>query len=209
MSKQTKITILDTAEELFAKKGIAATSLRNIIAKAQVNIAAIHYHFGGKKELIKEVFVRRIGPINNKRLEMLDTLENSAAGNALQVKDIVHAYLMPVITIPFSEEMNFESIQSLISLVHREPNEIDHVTDVFMEMSQRFIIAFIKALPEVPPSEIRWRFTFMIGVMSTILFKDHPARKNLDLAMDETSQDELAKRVIQFISAGFCAPVSN
>ena len=41
--------ILDVAEILFAEKGFAATSLRLITRKAQVNLAAVNYHFGSKK----------------------------------------------------------------------------------------------------------------------------------------------------------------
>ena len=44
----TKTRILDTAERLFAQKGFDAVSLRNIIASAQVNLAAVHYHFDRK-----------------------------------------------------------------------------------------------------------------------------------------------------------------
>src|ERR1039458_4178641 len=41
----TKERILDTAERLFSEQGYAATSLRSIIARAGVNLAAVHYHF--------------------------------------------------------------------------------------------------------------------------------------------------------------------
>ena len=50
--------ILDAAEQLFAEKGFAETSLRLITSKAGVNLAAVNYHFGSKKSLIQAVFVR-------------------------------------------------------------------------------------------------------------------------------------------------------
>ena len=50
--------ILDVAEILFAEKGFAETSLRLITSKAQVNLAAVNYHFGSKKSLIQAVFAR-------------------------------------------------------------------------------------------------------------------------------------------------------
>ena len=46
----TKRKILDAAESLFAVKGFTGTSLREITGLAEVNLAAVNYHFGSKKE---------------------------------------------------------------------------------------------------------------------------------------------------------------
>lgn len=45
---ETVERILDAAEQLFAEKGFAETSLRLITSKAGVNLAAVNYHFGSK-----------------------------------------------------------------------------------------------------------------------------------------------------------------
>src|SRR6266849_7254792 len=74
----TKQRILDSAERLFAENGFDSTSLRTIIADAQVNLAAIHYHFHSKEALLDAVILRRLEPINRHRLEMLDTCERAA-----------------------------------------------------------------------------------------------------------------------------------
>ena len=42
---ETVERILDAAEQLFAEKGFAETSLRLITSKAGVNLAAVNYHF--------------------------------------------------------------------------------------------------------------------------------------------------------------------
>jgi AcrR family transcriptional regulator len=47
----TKEKILKAAVELFSEKGFTATTTRDICAKAQCNIAAVNYHFHGKKGL--------------------------------------------------------------------------------------------------------------------------------------------------------------
>ncbi|MDP2774389.1 MAG: helix-turn-helix domain-containing protein, partial [Nocardioides sp.] len=48
----TERRLLLAAERLFAQQGIAATSLRSIMAAAEANVAAVHYHFGSKDELL-------------------------------------------------------------------------------------------------------------------------------------------------------------
>ncbi|NJM18843.1 MAG: TetR/AcrR family transcriptional regulator [Richelia sp. SM1_7_0] len=48
----TKEQILNVAEGLFAEKGFAGTTLRNVIREAGVNIAAVHYHLAPKKNYL-------------------------------------------------------------------------------------------------------------------------------------------------------------
>jgi AcrR family transcriptional regulator len=51
----TKTKLLAAASELFAEKGFKATTVRQIAARAGVNVAAGHYHYGSKKDLYLEV----------------------------------------------------------------------------------------------------------------------------------------------------------
>ena len=48
----TKARILDAAETLFIECGYEAMSLRQITSKAEVNLAAVNYHFGSKEALM-------------------------------------------------------------------------------------------------------------------------------------------------------------
>lgn len=48
--------LVDAATEVFARKGYNDASTREICRKAGVNGAAIHYHFGDKASLYREVF---------------------------------------------------------------------------------------------------------------------------------------------------------
>jgi AcrR family transcriptional regulator len=52
----TKARILATAEAVFADRGFAGASTREIAAKAQVNISSLHYHWESKETLYFAVF---------------------------------------------------------------------------------------------------------------------------------------------------------
>jgi AcrR family transcriptional regulator len=54
--KTTSILLLETAGKLFARKGFAGTSIRDIATEAEVNVAAVNYHFKTKENLYAEVF---------------------------------------------------------------------------------------------------------------------------------------------------------
>ena len=47
--------VLDTAADLFAERGPAATSIRDIAARSNVNHGLIHRHFGSKDRLVGAV----------------------------------------------------------------------------------------------------------------------------------------------------------
>ena len=56
MSDQTtKERILESASRVFCEKGFKATTVRDICAAADANVAAINYHFGDKRKLYYQV----------------------------------------------------------------------------------------------------------------------------------------------------------
>lgn len=67
-----KKQILDTAEELFADNGYAATSIRQIADRSGVNPALVHYYFGQKKLLLQSVLERAVEPLGTAIAKMKD-----------------------------------------------------------------------------------------------------------------------------------------
>jgi len=56
----TRERLLDEAEHLFAEKGFADTSVRDLTRAAGCNLASVNYHFGSKENLYIEVFDRML-----------------------------------------------------------------------------------------------------------------------------------------------------
>ncbi|MCB9848176.1 MAG: TetR/AcrR family transcriptional regulator [Phycisphaeraceae bacterium] len=54
----TKLALLDAAEQLFGERGYEAVGIREIVDLANANLAAIKYHFGSKRDLYNEVVGR-------------------------------------------------------------------------------------------------------------------------------------------------------
>ncbi len=55
MELDTRTKILETATILFAQKGFAGVSIREVIMNANVSLSAVSYHFNGKEGLYKAV----------------------------------------------------------------------------------------------------------------------------------------------------------
>src|SRR6201987_6471838 len=89
-SDQTRGAILAAAERLFADRGFGDVTLRDIVAEANVTLAAVNYHFGSKDELIAELFVTRSLALNKERLRELREAEEAGDGRPA-IADILRA----------------------------------------------------------------------------------------------------------------------
>ena len=76
--QDTATRILDVAERLFVEHGFEATSLRMITQQAEVNLAAVNYHFGSKDALLQQAVIRRLAPWSQAYVTELDALEGQA-----------------------------------------------------------------------------------------------------------------------------------
>ena len=54
--EETRWRLLQAAAEIFAEVGYHAATTREICKRAEVNLASIHYYYGDKAELYREVF---------------------------------------------------------------------------------------------------------------------------------------------------------
>ena len=93
----TKERILDAAEALFMEHGFEATSLRAITAAAGVNLAAVNYHFGSKEELFQAVLTRRLDPMNQERVALLDAARARGGAGAARVRADPRALFIPAL----------------------------------------------------------------------------------------------------------------
>ena len=95
MAGSARELIIEAAERLFAQRGIAAVSLREISAAAnQRNTSAVQYHFGSKHRLIEAIHLYRLQAINERRLALLADLER--AGRADDLRSLVEAMICPL-----------------------------------------------------------------------------------------------------------------
>lgn len=88
MSRTTKEKILEVAKNLFLKKGVAQTSVRDIAAKAKINIAALNYHFKSKESLFETIFERTL----NENLPALRDILDSDLSLEEKIRRYIEAF---------------------------------------------------------------------------------------------------------------------
>ncbi|MDX2267221.1 MAG: TetR/AcrR family transcriptional regulator [Bryobacter sp.] len=207
-SPDTKERILDATERLIATRGIEATSLRQITAEAQVNLAAVNYHFQTKDDLIVAVYLRRIRPMNAERLALLDELEATYNNGKIPFPELLNAFYEPVVNMAQRLEAKGTPIGVMLGRLYTEP--VDHLNKLWMEematVVGRFAMAFQRAAPTLSREEVFWRMWFSVGVIA------HTMGAGPKLAMASRGlvnvgdREEVLRRMIQFATAAWEAP---
>ncbi len=82
-----QIKILDIAEELIAQKGYEGTSVREICAKAEINVAMISYYFGSKEKMLTYLYQYRVQKSRDNFAEFAHTIKDGKP--EMQMKEII------------------------------------------------------------------------------------------------------------------------
>jgi AcrR family transcriptional regulator len=205
----TKERILDTAERLFSEHGYAATSLRSIIAEAEVNLAAVHYHFHSKEALLEAVILRRSTPANQERMALLDQCEQEAGDNPPPLEKVIEAFVAPTFRMARNPAGGGMVFMRLLGRLHAEGDVLSRILiSQFHDVLERFGAALRRALPDLPPEELFWRLNFAIGALGQAL---RGGSKNLEVISDlpRASMEMALAELIVFLSAGFRAPLTR
>lgn len=202
----TKDRILDTAERLFAHHGVEATSLRAITTEAGVNLAAVNYHFQSKDALLHAVIARRMGPVNEQRLALLDACLADAGNGPLPLERVLDALIRPVFELAVGEGREFTP---MMSRIFAESTELTQkVFEAHLEhVARRFFPAFQRALPELPPLELMWRLHFIFGAVAHTVGAAKVLRVLSNGMCDTSDAEGTLRRMESFLLAGMRAPV--
>lgn len=200
-------TILDTAEMLFAQKGFSAVSMRMIANESGQHLASANYYFGSKAGLFEAAFLRRIVPVNSRRLELLAEMRSDGP---LTPARIVEAYVRPLFEAVDGEDT--ASRPRLIMLFSKQvlsnPDEHSYLQRYYEDVARAFISAICETLASVSELDAIWAYNYMVGILVFTLAGKASVAKLPDdlLATLEDEPDEITiERLVKFICAGFKA----
>jgi len=204
----TATRILDVAERLFVEHGFEATSLRMITQQAEVNLAAVNYHFGSKDALFESVFMRRIGPFVAACLAELDALEQS--GQALTAEALVLTFIKPCLMLSKDPTKGGALFVRLMSRTLVENHRLlrEALNQQYSVFVLRYTSAFQAALPQFETEDIAWRMHFAFGVMFNA-FAGNDVLKIFvrSQVVSARDPDMVVKHLVPFVVAGLTAPV--
>ena len=167
----TRERLLDAAEQIFAERGFEGASIRAVTQAAGASVSAANYHFGSKEALLRETLLRRVGPLNERRLARLDALEEAAKGRPLELETIVEAFLRPVFEEHAASDDATARFRQVAARIYSDPPGVVSAMkrELFGPTVTRFVAALAIALPEKSREEIELGFQLTVGVMVHVI----------------------------------------
>jgi AcrR family transcriptional regulator len=167
----TRERLLDAAEQIFAERGFEGASMRAVTQAAGASVSAANYHFGSKEALLRETLLRRVGPLNERRIARLDALEEDANGRPLELETIVEAFLRPVFEEHAASIDATARFRQVAARIYSDPPGVVSAMkrELFGPIVTRFVKALTAALPEKSREEIELGFQLTVGVMVHVI----------------------------------------
>lgn len=195
---ETVERILHAAGILFAERGFAETSLRTITGMAEVNLAAVNYHFGSKKALIQAVFANFLTPYCQFLEQELDRAESDASegGKPLQIEFLFRCISNALLQTTDATGISTQRITRLLSLGYTQSQGHlrKFIVANFGKTYERFACLLHQVVPGMSPIDFYWRLYFALGAavftlssydsLRAILNDDYQQDTELETVMD-------------------------
>src|ERR1700722_8568234 len=166
-SEQTKDQIKAAAQMLFARRGVDGVAVHEIVnAAGQRNNAALHYHFGSKEELIRQMVVDGAAVLDKRRREMLNEIE--AHGGPKSIREVLLVLIMPVIELGDDERWR-GYIRFTSNLQASEPKTLREALNNQWNASYITCFNHLKQMLPLPPSIIEQRLSMFVIYANSIL----------------------------------------
>ena len=180
-------------------------SLRAIARAARASAAAVHYHFGGRDELLRVVVSRHLEPLNVRRLRFLDfALANH--GPAVPVEILLEAAVRPDLELLAKLRRGRVTVARLLGRAWTLPGPAVAacVAQHFEPFARAFVPALRRSLPEVGKAELRDRLRLVMATVAMLLATAPEPDEPGPLGTDDV--DEQVRRLVAFCAAGMAAP---
>lgn len=139
--------LLTTAEKLFAERGLASVSIRDLVGGAEANVAAVNYHFGGKEKLYLETLrfsFRNLGQ-SLPRLAALQT-EAKAAGTPEAAERALRLFIEELMNLIFEGGGNSQRADLLRQELCNPSEALDVIVEEFSAPLFKILVALVEQL---------------------------------------------------------------
>ncbi|MDH3997569.1 MAG: TetR/AcrR family transcriptional regulator [Desulfuromonadales bacterium] len=196
-SQSTKTLLLDCAEQLFLAHGFDGVSIRQITLATGTNVAAINYHFNGKRNLYRAVLARRLKQIADAKVALLSELAQRRP--APELKEILVSYIRSY----FDAIIVSPDKKRLVQMIYRElgPDAIagDLVTSLLVAPIHRiFQKMLLQLCPEIEPKRLSLCISSISGQVLHFVQLQEALREMHTQPSDELFLEEIIQHIAEF-----------
>ncbi|MEK7467845.1 MAG: CerR family C-terminal domain-containing protein [Planctomycetota bacterium] len=198
-SERTRQRLLLAASEVFATNGFKSSTVREIVTKAGVNIAAVNYHFRDKATLHSEVLKFALGTVLKKYPPDMGVSANSSPEEKL------HAFVLSFFLRVLDQSPGAWHGQLMAREMADPTAALDGLVDYVLRPLGDYLNSVLRGLlgPSASPAVIS---ACAASVVGQILFYRHCqpviAKLNPGLTYRREDLERLARHVYEFSLAG-------
>jgi AcrR family transcriptional regulator len=198
--------LLDSAEALFAERGLYGVTTRQVADAAGVDVALIYYHFKNKSSLFDAVIERRARPLVAARRDSLHAYVT--ANRIITVEGAVAAFINPMIDLWLHGDPGWQSYFALVAQIDNTPWGGEIIHRFYDDNVRELIEVLQQALPGSPKRELYWAYNFLAGSMMLALSGTERVDR-LSAGLCRAKDLEAARmRLINYCGGGLLAMVT-
>jgi AcrR family transcriptional regulator len=202
---------LEAAESIFGRHGYEGTSVREIAARAGVNLGTLKHYWGSKRDLFRDLMERRLRPIYDDAATRLAALDPANTKIVPRADAVVACLVEPafLIGVKSPPDLDFRDPRARgrfhlffgRCLTDPAPEIVADTNAMFNDVSLKFFELMRLASPKLSPAELDWRVNCIFG---TISFAQIYAERIGGLIGNEADVDDAlaARWVMHFIEHG-------
>ena len=201
--------IKESAQRLIAEHGVDGVSVRDIVVAAgQKNMASLHYYFGTKENLIKELVIDAAKLMEGRRERALVVLEKS--GEPIALRDVVEITIGGAILDIDEGGRAATSLRflSAVTCTHRRLFS-EAIGKKYNKSYQKCLDLIRRCLPDLPPAVLNQRLLFMSISSFNLLTVREAAIASQGHARVYWGAPRTLSNFIDYLCAGLAAPVSE
>lgn len=176
---ETRARLKQAAQRLFALRGFDGVTVQEIVSAAgQRNNAALHYHFGSRRDLLKELVLDGAQLIDARRQAMLDQME---ATQTLSIRGLIEALAYPLLEL--GQQTGQYTYIRMIASVQLTDRDLlrEAVGDTWNKGYRRCLAHLGELLPHIPPTILHQRLS-LVGMYGSAAWAAWEAAMDLQIA---------------------------
>ena len=195
---ETRTRLLNVAAQLFAERGFARVTVRDICKQARANVAAVNYHFGGKEGLYTAVMRRAI------EVMQATTAEAETAGRGQPAPERLRAYVSVFLMRMLGKDHASWIHQLMLRELSDPTPALDMVATDVLKPRTAYLCGIIGELigcPATSPLVMRCAMSVQ-GQFNSLLWSQAVTRMIHIAEMPVPTLDEITEHVTQFSLGG-------
>jgi len=203
--RETRLRLLSAAARLFAERGFAKVTVRDIGKKARANVAAVNYHFGGKAGLYHEVLQSAIQT-------MQATTEAAREAGDRQPADAkLRAYIEVFLHRVTGRGPNTWIHQFMLREMSDPTPALDLVIDQVIRPRMAYLCGIVAELLGCAVDDARVLRCAMSVHVQCLALVDNPGARRMNAALDRSPEaiDAMADHIARFSLAGITEIARN